>query len=191
MINLKLGTRKSWADDLIDKHIVKRDINRHHGFVAPNQRIVPMTYSWIIASCRESVEDFNHMSLYQILDMCEAVELLCCERELYKTITGGYIPQSMQTILDRITKPKGVSMGGEYRCWESLLEYRNQFAWTVLNAALEILHDKYDKKILFLSRVPWEITYKKNPDSREVWNTTIIRVRARFVFETISTSNIL
>ena len=179
-----------WTDNISDEHLVRRKTNRSYGVVAPNERITPVTYCWIMASTREGVADIKDLGIASFEYVTWAFEALCCLREL-ELFGVGNVPDEFKKIWEYTIKPEGLPPQ-EYATHKRLMAFHRDFGRNNLEESLKTLAGEHDHKMLFLSREPWEVEERRD-DGAPAWemNKNQIVISARFVYKIIDRQNIV
>ncbi len=198
LFHMELSLYNHWTDQIPDKYIVKRTTTRRHGFIAPNEEIIPLTYAWKLAFNQETVEDTQYIPAAGFMKAFEAVEILACMKELIKNeveiplMPSITLTQSFEEMLEEmlIVKPEGMQLTDAPALVKKLVKFRNNIDMDLVVSALEELNKK-EKRMLFLSRMPWEI--KSEYISTRCWldGQIDIFVWARFAFKAVSEECIL
>lgn len=193
MFNLQLSIKNHWTDKIPDSAIIKRETNCKYGLIAPNVKVVPEAYHWCLAERAEAVEHIEDLTISAIADVCEAAEIICCIKELqgYDISLFSDISSISERFFSLGCKKEGSVPSSSPTLHQTLLRFYRDFDKGTLRGALAELADNSNKKMLFLSRVPWSIESELFPDGDWVGDQVKINIRARFVYKIIENNNIL
>ena len=186
----KLQIDNHWTDNISDEYLVRREINRSYGMVAPNEQITPITYCWIMASTREGVADTKDLGIASFGYITWAFEALCCLSEL-ELFGVGNAPAEFKSLWEHTIKPEGL-LPKKYITHEKLMAFHRDFDRSKLEESLKALVKEHDHKMLFLSRQPWEVEERRD-DEAPAWekNKNQIVISARFIYKIIDRQNIV
>lgn len=191
-MEIKFDLNNHWTNKIGDKYIVKRTIERQSGYVAPNMQVTPKTYSWIVADNRETVEEFRSLSIQDLISACEAIEIIGCIQnrifdysfdENYGKLLSCYF-RSFKEEYEKMFKIY------PFDCL-NLINFRDNFNLDAAKQQLQGQYEVYDKKLLFLSRIPWTVEEEIICGDAPIIERTIIKLRSRFIYTQIEGSCII